>query len=207
MAEVDLKIIDGLIEFKKKELEKLDIELSNLNAQIHTQQVRREQDKKIDASEMATKFAEEKRKIDAEQSKLDIRLRELDLKEQDLRNRDAAIKIREQDVVDYDKKRLQLSAERSNFLKYKYDVELELVGAKNTIAEANETQNKIKMDRDMLDNREKQIKEKEKFWNDRIGELQDLEKKLETQRLNMEALENNKQVEEEPKKEEVEDEE
>ncbi len=79
---------------------------------------------------------------------------------------------REKETVDLDIKKKVLIEERSNFFKYKFDIERELEKAKTTIEEAKAVETDYKLKEDALRAREIKIQKLEKYWNDEIGKLE-----------------------------------
>src|SRR3990167_1413423 len=165
MAEIikELPEIETLKQIKKniqEEIGKLQITLGNLQAQAHTEQIKKEQDIGMQDNERMNKYAVEEREIEG----------------------------REQKTLNLETLIAGLNKQRANFEEYKTDIENKLEEAKITIAEANAIFEKIEIEKQMLLGRETKLKELEKYWNDLIGMLEAEKKQFQIEKENFIGL-------------------
>jgi chromosome segregation ATPase len=185
---IDIATLINVRDNLKKEVEKLQIEASNLQAQKHTEEVAKESQQKLEKLDVQKQVLGEEQRINNLKSELDSRTTAVIQQEERLRERLADLEKREMELVDIDKKRAELNQERANFNMYKYNIERELDQAKITIADANVCQEKLDAERFTIDGRDKHLKEQEKWWNDRIGELEEKEKQVKIEVQHLEGL-------------------
>lgn len=162
-----------------KEQEKdLENRLANLTNQIQDAQVRHEQEVKLGKSETLKKTQEEEKMLKQKNELLKSRTVHVEELENGLRTRQSLLEKREIEVQDFDSQIMKLREERDRFNKYKYDTELSLDRAKITIAEADTAWDKVIVEREEVEGREKNAKQLELDWNTRLGEVEAREKQV-----------------------------
>lgn len=174
-ANEDLKEIDTLKKIRenlREEIGRLQITVSNLEAQKHSSQIQQEQADKLSDADTFNKFAAEERKVEVKRIEAEKRIDTAEQIERKINDREREVERRELKTMDLEEKIADLNRQRSNFEAYKTTIERDLETAKITIAEANATLEKINSEKQSLVAREKAVKEKEAWWNDRIGELE-----------------------------------
>jgi len=190
----DIKALEEIKSKLTDDVEKLRVMQSNLDASLHTKEVELEEKFKLRKMELEREILKEKEEVKKIKEKTEARIDLASRQEEGVRARIFELEKRELDVVDLTKKKNELTIERNNFQLYKFNIEKQLEVALEKIAEANELEEKIKMENEALLGREKSVAEKEKFWNDRIGELELFEKQITRERENLEALQTVKEV-------------
>jgi len=112
----------------------------------------------------------------------------LQREERKLKERTLEIENRELDLIDIENKRKVLLEDRSLFLRYKREIEEELNKAKEIIEESKVKQ--IEMDHiaEEIATREKRVIDKELEWNNKIGDLELLEREIRNNNFNKEAM-------------------
>ncbi len=183
MSEID--VVKEALEIIKKDVEKYQMMKSNLESQIHSLEIQKEATGRIQAVEMRSQIAQEEIRLKTLESKIKEKQETIDYQEKALQERIRTLERREQEMVDVDSKRRELVNERSNFHKYKYDVELELDKAKIIIQEANQKDQELAIKSESLIAREKGIVKQERYWNDAIGKLEQDIKTFEIERQNV----------------------
>lgn len=194
IATVDLATLSEVKKNLEEQIKQLEIRKNNLDAQLHTETVKREIDKKLEDTEKKKEFIQEADKLDNLRNQLNSRVTAIELLEEQQRSRIIELEKREMEMINIEEKRMDLNNERSNFNKYKYEIELELEKAKEIIAEANVSEEKIRMNNEALAGRERLVKDREKYWNDRIGELEEIEARVKREIENLEGLKKAKEV-------------
>jgi len=169
----------------KKDVEKYQMMKSNLESQIHSLEIQKEATGRIQAVEMRSQIAQEEARLKLLGDKIKEKQETIDFQERALQERIRTLERRELEMVDIDAKRRELVNERSNFHKYKYDVELELDKAKIIIQEANQKDQELAVKSESLVVREKGIAKQERYWNDAIGKLEQDIKAFEVERQNV----------------------
>ena len=187
-VEVNLDTAREMIQFQKDKLEKLQIELDNVSAQQHQSKIQFEHSQDLDKEALRAKMLEENKKLSIREAGINSKYDVLELKEEEFKKRMLELENREIQVVDVDKKYLELNQERSNFNKYKYDVELELEQARAVILESKGIDDKQEAFKGELEAREKLIAQRELYCDRTIGELQEKEKKLTIREQNINGL-------------------
>jgi len=193
MAEIikELPEIETLKQIKKniqEEIGKLQITLGNLQAQAHTEQIKKEQDIGMQDNERMNKYAVEERKIEAKRIEAEKRIDIAETIGSKLNDREREIERREQKTLNLETLIAGLNKQRANFEEYKTDIENKLEEAKITIAEANAIFEKIEIEKQMLLGRETKLKELEKYWNDLIGMLEAEKKQFQIEKENFIGL-------------------
>ena len=177
----------------EEKIKQLEIRESNLNAQMHSKQIEFESSRKMDELDARTRLQKERDAITTKADGISARYSQLEIEEEKFRERKIMLEKREEELIIIEKERVELNQERSNFNVYKFNVERELEQAKIVIADANAAAEKLEMYEEDLKGREAKVKQQEKFWNDRIGEVEKKEKELRIMQENFEGL---KQAEE-----------
>ena len=193
MAEIikELPEIETLKQIKKniqEEIGKLQITLGNLQAQAHTEQIKKEQDIGMQDNERMNKYAVEERKIEAKRIEAEKRIDIAETIGSKLNDREREVERREQKTLNLETLIAGLNKQRANFEEYKTDIENKLEEAKITIAEANAIFEKIEIEKQMLLGRETKLKELEKYWNDLIGMLEAEKKQFQIEKENFIGL-------------------
>ena len=193
MAEIikELPEIETLKQIKKniqEEIGKLQITLGNLQAQAHTEQIKKEQDIGMQDNERMNKYAVEERKIEAKRIEAEKRIDIAETIGSKLNDREREVERREQKTLNLETLIAGLNKQRANFEEYKTDIENKLEEAKITIAEANAIFEKIEIEKQMLLGRETKLKELEKYWNDLIGMLEAEKKRFQIEKENFIGL-------------------
>ncbi|MDI6732324.1 MAG: hypothetical protein QME16_00125 [Planctomycetota bacterium] len=188
------KELDEIAALKKikenitEEISKLQITLSNLEAQKHSADVKKEYTDKVSENETYNKFAAEERKIEIKRIEAEKRIDTAELIERKINDRELEVQRREQKTMELESKISELNKQRANFEIYKTSINDQLNEAKITIAEAGAMLEKIEAEKQSLVAREKGIKQQEKWWNDRIGELNSDMRKFEIEKENFLGL-------------------
>jgi len=181
----EISEVKEALEIIKKDVEKYQMMKSNLESQIHSLEIQKEATGRIQAVEMKNQIAQEEARLRTLESKIKEKQETIDYQEKALQERIRTLERRELEMVDVDAKRRELVNERSNFHKYKYDVELELDKARIIIAEANQKDQELAVKSESLVVREKGIVKQERYWNDAIGKLEQDIKAFEVERQNV----------------------
>lgn len=190
-VEKELSEIKTLREIKsniQEEINKLQITLSNLQAQEHSAQIKKDQDVGMQENEIRNKFASDERKIEIKRIEAEKRIDTAEGIERKVKDREMEVEKREQKLLNLEEQLADLHNQRVRFNEYKTGVEKQLEQAVITIAEANATFEKIDMERQMLVGREKKIQELEKYWNDCIGLLEEEKKQFQIDKENFLGL-------------------
>ena len=193
MAEIikELPEIETLKQIKKniqEEIGKLQITLGNLQAQAHTEQIKKEQDIGMQDNERMNKYAVEERKIEAKRIEAEKRIDIAETIGSKLNDREREIERREQKTLNLEALIADLNKQRANFEEYKTNIEKELEQAKITIVETSAVFEKIEIEKQMLLGRETKLKELEKYWNDLIGMLEAEKKRFQIEKENFIGL-------------------
>lgn len=173
-VEKELSEIETLTQIKshiQDEISKLQVILSNLQAQEHSNKIKDAQDAGMADNEKMNKYAAEERRLEVKRIEVEKRIDIAEICELKLNDREKEIEKREQKMLELEVLINNLNKQRANFELYKTSINKELDAAKITIAEANAVFEKIEMEKQMLVGREKKVKEMERWWNDRKGEL------------------------------------
>jgi hypothetical protein len=185
---VEIETLQKIKKSLEEDIAKLQVIHNNLEAQAHTAEVKGEQETKLADLEKMNKYAAEERRLEAKRLETEARIDMLEKSEANLNERTKEIERREQKLIDLEAKVAELNLQRSNFEAYKVSVNAQLDQAKETIAVAQESFDKIKADNDMLAGREARVKELERIWNDEIGKLEVEKKKFQIERENFIGL-------------------
>ena len=193
MAEIikELPEIETLKQIKKniqEEIGKLQITLGNLQAQAHTEQIKKEQDIGMQDNERMNKYAAEERKIEAKRIEAEKRIDIAETIGSKLNDREREVERREQKTLNLEALIADLNKQRANFEEYKTNIEKELEQAKITIVETSAVFEKIEIEKQMLLGRETKLKELEKYWNDLIGMLEAEKKRFQIEKENFIGL-------------------
>src|SRR3990167_2541235 len=193
MAEIikELPEIETLKQIKKniqEEIGKLQITLGNLQAQAHTEQIKKEQDIGMQDNERMNKYAVEERKIEAKRIEAEKRIDIAETIGSKLNDREREVERREQKTLNLEALIADLNKQRANFEEYKTNIEKELEQAKITIVETSAVFEKIEIEKQMLLGRETKLKELEKYWNDLIGMLEAEKKQFQIEKENFIGL-------------------
>ena len=181
----EISEVKEALDIIKKDVEKYQMMKSNLETQIHSLEIQKEATGRIQAVEMKNQIAQEEARLRTLESKIKEKQETIDYQEKALQERIRTLERRELEMVDVDAKRRELVNERSNFHKYKYEVELELDKARIIIAEANQKDQELAVKSESLVVREKGIVKQERYWNDAIGKLEQDIKAFEVERQNV----------------------
>ena|SRR3990172_725164 len=156
----------------KEEVSRLQIIQSNLEAQKHSADILKDQVDKREDAETFNKFAAEERRIEQKRIEAEGRIDTAENIERSLASRVNEVERRELKTSELETLIAKLNQERANFAIYKDRVEKELQEAQEIIAHAAVTYESINAEREALVGREKKVIEQERWWNDRIGELE-----------------------------------
>ena len=181
----DLEIIEKDLENKVK---KLRIEESNLKSFIHTETMRIEAQKKLDEVHLSQKENLGKIGLDAKEARISEREKRVALSEESLKDRIVMIEDREQKHVYLEKQFEQLNKERKDFEVMKRNQQEELDKIKEETAIFSAKEENLKGWEDGLRGREKAVAKKERFIQDEVGRLAELEKSITTQIEHLEGL-------------------
>ena len=193
-----LSEIETLRQIKKniqEEISGLQITLSNLQAQKHTEQIREIQDVGMADNDKMNKYAAEERRIEIKRIEAEKRIDIAEICDRKLNDRTIEVEKREQKLINLETLIADLNKQRANFEIYKTSVNDQLEAAKITIAETNAVFEKIEMEKQMLVGREKEVKRQEQYWNDVIGKLEQDKKIFEIEKENFLGLKANKKKE------------
>lgn len=154
----DVSVLTTVRENLLKEIESANIKLSNIQADLRTEEIRRESEKKLD--ELQDKKKEVFRDEDSVKklNKLSEREYQISQREQMFIERENALIRREQQVVDLDERRKQMNDDRANFKIYKDNVLKELEKAKEVIEESKVAMNAVIAKESELRAREKGLR-------------------------------------------------
>src|SRR3990167_9839105 len=127
MAEIikELPEIETLKQIKKniqEEIGKLQITLGNLQAQAHTEQIKKEQDIGMQDNERMNKYAAEERKIEAKRIEAEKRIDIAETIGSKLNDREREVERREQKTLNLEALIADLNKQRANFEEYKTDI-------------------------------------------------------------------------------------
>ena len=139
----EISEVKEALEIIKKDVERYQMMKSNLESQIHSLEIQKEATGRIQTVEMKNQIAQEETRLKLLDDKIKEKQETIDFQERALQERIKTLERRELEMVDVDAKRRELVSERSNFHKYKYDVELELDKARIIIAEANQKEQEL----------------------------------------------------------------
>jgi len=154
----DVSVLTTVRDNLLKEIESANIRLSNIQADLRGEEIRRESEKKLD--ELQDKKKEVFRDEDSVKklNKLSEREYQISQREQMFIERENALIRREQQVVDLDERRKQMNDDRSNFKIYKDNVLKELEKAKEVIEESKVAMNAVIAKESELRAREKGLR-------------------------------------------------
>lgn len=162
MSEIN-EDISALIQVRdnlKKEIGDLNIKLSNVQASLREEDIRRESERKlVELQEKKKEFIEDEN-VNKRLDLLVSKQYAIEQQEQRLSDREAVLHRREQQVVDLDERRNKLNEERNSFNNYKINVLKELDEAKKTIEESKVIKDEIQSREDNLRAREKALRKK-----------------------------------------------
>lgn len=154
----DISVLATVRDNLLKEIESNNIKLSNIQADLRGEEIRREADKKLDELQDKKKevFKDENdvKKLD----KIVQREYQLSQREQMFSDRENALIRREQQVVDLDERRKQMNEERANFKIYKDNVLREFEKAKEIIEQSKVSMNAVIAKEEELRAREKALR-------------------------------------------------
>ena len=187
----ELSELETLRQIKKnvqEEVGRLQIAVSNLLAQKHSLEIKESLDDRLSDGERFNKFADEERRIEIKRIEAEKRIDTADICERKLNDRTIEVERREQKTMNLEVLISDLNKQRANFEIYKTSVNDQLESAKITIAEANASFEKIEVEKQMLTGRERVVKDKEKYWNDLIGKLEEDRKKFQIEKENFIGL-------------------
>jgi len=187
----ELSELETLRQIKKnvqEEVGRLQIAVSNLLAQKHSLEIKESLDDRLADGERFNKFADEERRIEIKRIEAEKRIDTADICERKLNDRTIEVERREQKTMNLEVLISDLNKQRANFEIYKTSVNDQLESAKITIAEANASFEKIEVEKQMLTGRERVVKDKEKYWNDLIGKLEEDRKKFQIEKENFIGL-------------------
>ena len=187
----ELSELETLRQIKKnvqEEVSRLQIIVSNLLAQKHSLEIKESLDDRLADGERFNKFADEERRIEIKRIEAEKRIDTADICERKLNDRTIEVERREQKTMNLEVLISDLNKQRANFEIYKTSVNDQLESAKITIAEANASFEKIEVEKQMLTGRERVVKDKEKYWNDLIGKLEEDRKKFQIEKENFIGL-------------------
>jgi len=170
------------------EIQEKKILLSNLEAQQHQEKVRRESQKKLEDVQKTKQINEETLKVARFQETLKAREKSLEVREQATVAREQEIEKREQSYIRLEEDIEKYQQERANLLSYKYKTNKELDETIEKINECKEQIGSIEQREENLKFREMALVDKERFWNDQIGKLEEAQTKLKEDILNFESL-------------------
>ena len=191
---VDIELLKKVKKNLEEEVGKIQKVHSNLEAQAHTALVKGEQDEKLKNLERMTQYAVEERKLEQKRIQAESRIDLAEQLERKLNDRTLEVERRELKTLNLEVQITDLNNQRSNFQAYKTHVEEQLGEAKSVIAEANASEEKIKVSNDMLLGRETKVKQQEKYWNDLIGKLEKDKKEFQIEKENFSGLQKAKEV-------------
>ena len=187
----ELSELETLRQIKKnvqEEVGRLQIAVSNLLAQKHSLEIKESLDDRLADGERFNKFADEERRIEIKRIEAEKRIDTAEICERKLNDRTIEVERREQKTMNLEVLISDLNKQRANFEIYKTSVNDQLESAKITIAEANASFEKIEVEKQMLTGRERVVKDKEKYWNDLIGKLEEDRKKFQIEKENFIGL-------------------
>lgn len=178
----------------REETDKLKMEKNTLENQIRADEVRKEQQTRLDQNDARVHLAIELKKIGQRENALISRETMINLEDERLRDRIREVERREQFMLKLEEKQAVLDQEKRNFNDYRNSINLELEKMKIATIEGNEFRKDLKGKEIALAGREKAVKKNELIWNDRIGALQEQERKFQQEKEYLEGLrrENNR---------------
>lgn len=171
-----------------EEIKSLDIKKQNLITSIRDLEVQRESARKIDEVEIQRERNKSIKETAKLKNSLTGGMERLEQKKTALNEREASLVRRESEVKDAKSWLDKLATERAEVYELRRKSERMMAEAqeKMEIVKANEESYQAK--RDELTGREKAVEQKEKWWNDRIGELEMKEKEMKMEMADLEAL-------------------
>lgn len=173
-----------VIDMLTGKIKRLRIEESNLEAQIHQRKIAVESSDKLKELEILQKYQGEDKRLKLIEDKLKGKEDLITRLEEHLDKRKRDIEERELELSEINTERDKIGRERDNFNAYRVQITKDLELAKITIAEANASKEEIEQLNHALEGRKIKIEEQEKWWNDRVGELEVREKALEIREQN-----------------------
>ena len=179
----------------QEEIGRLQISLSNTQAQQHSAEIKESFDTRTADGEKMNAYAAEERKIEVKRIEAEKRMDVVEICERKLNDRTIEVERREQKTVTLEVLIADLNKQRANFEMYKTSVNDQLEAAKVTIVETDAIFEKINAERQTIAGRERVVVEKEKYWNDTIGKLEHDKKIFEMEKENFLGLKANKEKE------------
>ena len=180
----EIRSLEKIKENLKAEISNLQITVSNLQAQQHSLGIQKEQADKLSDADKYNKFAAEKREIEMKRIEAEKRIDTAETIERKVTDRERDVERREMKMSELETHIANLNKQRANFEIYKTSINDQLEAAKITIAEANASFEKIEAEKQSLANRIKAVAQQERWWNDRIGELEARERAFEIEKEN-----------------------
>ncbi len=177
-----------LIKFQEEKLFKLRAEEMNLKTSIENEKLKLEASRKIEEVKQDRNLAHNLDSVQKAESRLRSREASVEILESQIRDRLFEVTKREQELLGLENKRIALMEKRSNFERYRKGVEADLEKAKNIIQEASVVYEDIRTKQENLKAHNKAIIVKEKYWNDRYGELAAKEKEFKILVEHLESL-------------------
>lgn len=194
-VQIDLKTanetVKGLTETIKVLTEKvtnLQIREQNLNNDIHSLQVQKDQVNRNEDTKVSIKLIEGNQKLEADRAELERSRNSFELRETEIEKRIRDVEAREKEVVDIDKSYKALGDERQRFNHYKFNIERELEEAKITIEEAKVEQDRLEGIKREIEGNEVLLKNKWNDFHDSIGELEEKRKSVQMEVEHLEGL-------------------
>lgn len=181
----DVKEVLTMLEEK---VNSLRIEEVNLNARLQADSLRIEAQKKIDEIELTKKTNNANSSLDNREAKVLSMERVILLKEQEVKKRIGDLEGREREVVDFDERVKKFNQERKSFeeMRRSQIAELDVITEKK--AHLTGKEDELKVREDNIRGREKAVTKQEKYYQDRVGELDAWARDIKTQVEHLEGL-------------------
>src|SRR3990167_4169871 len=181
----ELKLIKENLE---KEVSRLRVQELNLKASINAESLRLEAQKKLDELDVERKSNVSKLSFANKEERLTKRESAVHASEEALRNRTIMVEKREQEHLNLENRYHQLNKERSDFESMKKSMRSEIDKMKEEKAHLEGKESGLKAREDGVRGREKALVQKEQYYQDRMGEFTEWEKRVKKQIEHLEGL-------------------
>ena len=158
--ENDVLVLAQVRDNLKKEINDLNIKLSNAQVSLRELDIVRESDRKLAELQEKKKEYLDDKTVNKKLNSLVEKEYSLEQREQRFSERELVLHKREQELVDLEERRKKLNEDRNTFNNYKINVLKELDIAKQTIEESKVIKDEIKSREDNILAREKSLRKK-----------------------------------------------
>ena len=181
----DLKFIENQL---KESVKKLQAAESNLKESIRTEEIRLQNLGKIKENKDLIKLVEKEQRLNIKQANIERDESRLEAKSKEIEKRLSELESREQKIVDLNKFEETLYRQRRDFESYRNKILKELDEAKIKTADFLDFERQLIQKEESLVARQKSLDLRDKQYMDRVGELNDLERKIRLETEHLESL-------------------